>query len=107
MACPNTKDFSAWINLMPGTEPKLIVTGRVETNSGSLQPHLVEADPQGINPKILLLNLTIVDSGGIGTADINYRDTRFEKPAVKDQYIDVEVIFEGKSCVSMKVSEAH
>lgn len=107
MTCPNTKDFTAWINLMPGSKPKLIVIGKVETNAGNLQPKLTEVVPQGINPQILLLNLTIVDTGEIGTEDINYRDVRFEAPANKGQFSNVEVRFEGDLCVTMVVTEAH
>jgi hypothetical protein len=92
---------------MPGSDHKLIVTGMVETVGGNLQPKLIEASPQGINPQTLLLNLSIVDTGNIGTKDINYRDARFEKPASSGQYTNVEVFFEGDSCFGIEVTEAH
>ncbi len=92
---------------MPGTKPTLIVVGQVETSAGNLQPRLEPATPQGFNPAILLLNLTIVDTGKPATEDIAFRDVRFETPASQGQFSHAEIHFEGESCVSMEVTEAH
>lgn len=106
MACPKTREFSAWINLMPGSDPKLIVTGKVETNASNMHPKLKEAVPQGINPHVLLLTLTIDQTGDLGTQDISYRPARFEKPAERGQYTQVQISFDGESCLTLDVTEA-
>jgi len=102
-----TKDWSAWINLMPGSEHKLIVVGKVETNAANIVPVLREAVPQGFNPKILILDLTIENNGTIGAQVVGYRDARFEKPAEKGQYDTVVIRHEGSDIESIDVTEAH
>lgn len=106
MTCPKTQNFSAWINVMPGSEHKLIVVGEVETTAGNLQPKLAMAVPQGINPSILLLNLTIEETGDVGTKDIAFRDVRFEMPASEGQYTSVSILHEGTVCLGFDVSTA-
>lgn len=105
MDCPELSDFSAWINLQPPGPSKLIVVGKVVTNGGQLQPKLTERVPQGLNPTILLLDLTIVDTGGVGTADVAPRDVRFEKPASEGEYKQVEIHFDGQLQLSLDVTE--
>ena len=107
MVCPEMSDFAAWINLMPPSSGQLIVTGKVVTTAGNKLPKLTAKTPQGINPKMLLLDLTIETTSDVGTDDVAPRDVRFEKPAGKGQYTDVEVFFGGESCLSIKVEEAH
>ncbi|TPE50191.1 hypothetical protein [Amaricoccus solimangrovi] len=106
MACPDTRDFAAWIDLMPGDESRLIVAGEVKTTSGNLLPRLAEAEPQGINPRDLLLVLSLEQCGEVGTDDVAYRPVRFEKPAVRDQYATVTVLSDGEICFTLEVTEA-
>jgi hypothetical protein len=98
---------AAWVNLMPGSDHKLIVTGRVLTNAGNLLPVLNEAVPQDLNPQILMLNLTIEQQGDFGTQDISYRDAQFEKPARAGEYTQVAISHEGDPVTLIKATEAH
>lgn len=107
MGVPVTKEWEAWINLMPGGPSSLIVTGRVETNAGNMVPQLTEAKPQGINPKILILDLAIVQQGDVGTSDVAFRDARFTKPAGKGEYTQVEIRFDNAPVALVDVKEAH
>jgi hypothetical protein len=107
MTCPNTQDFSAWINLQPPGPPQLIVKGEVETDAGHFLPVLAERVPQGFNPTILMLDLTIKDTGQGGTDDVSFRPCRFDKPAERGQYISAEIYFEGTLCVTLDVAEVH
>ena len=106
MTTPNTKEWSAWINLMPGSTHKLIVVGKVETNAANLKPVLKEAVPQGFNPAILMLDLTIEDDGSTGPQVVGHRDARFEKPAEQGHYTSVTVRFEGEEIADIEVKEA-
>lgn len=107
MTCPDTSAFSAWIDLQPPGPSKLIVIGKVVTNGGNLVPQLTERVPQGINPTILLLDLTIEDTGGVGTTDVAPRDVRFEMAADEGAYSSVEIYAGGDLCETITVGEAH
>ena len=94
---PETTDWKAWQDLQPGPgRPKLIVTGKVQTTNTNQTPHLAEKVPQGINPKILLLDLTITSSG-IGNDVLSWKGVRLEKNIQKDQYSSIEIFFGGES----------
>ena len=103
---PETKDWKAWQDLQPPSKPKLIVTGKVQTSKSNQTPHLAEHEPQGFNPKILLLDLTITASGA-GSTVMGRREVRFEKPIQKDQYSSVDILWEGEHIAGAKVEDVH
>jgi hypothetical protein len=107
MTVPKTRNWKAWIDLMPGSPSKLTVTGQVETIAGNKVPRLMEAKPQGFNPKILILDLSIVKEGDDGTDDVAYRDARFTKHATKGQYTQVDIRFGTKQITIIEVGETH
>lgn len=102
---PRTKDFKAWQNVQPGGKPKLIVIGMVETSNTNQTPGLSEHVPQGINKKILLLDLTITTRGA-GTTMMGWRDVRFETQIARDQYSHVDILWEGKVIHHLEVGTA-
>jgi hypothetical protein len=102
---PKTKDFKAWQNVIPGGRPKLIVIGKVQTSNTNQTPHLEEHTPQGINPKILLLDLTITTKD-VGDALQDWRDVRFEKSITRDQYSNVDILWDGNIIEHLKVETA-
>ncbi len=108
MACPRTRDFQAVINLMPGpvSGNPLIVTGEVETSATNIRPKLVEANPQGYNPQILILDLALEKIADVGAQVVLYHPARFERPAEAGQYEQVGIRFEGKTCLTLDVTEA-
>jgi hypothetical protein len=103
---PNTRNWKAWQDLQPIGKPKLVVIGQVETSNSNQTPHLNEHVPQGINPKILLLDLTI-SSSGMGSTVMGWRDVRFEKEIVKDQYSSVEILWDGQCVARQDVEDVH
>jgi len=107
MKTPPSRKWTARIDLMPVKPPTLHVLGEVETSAANHVPKLTEASPQGINEKILILDLDIVDTGGIGTQDFQYRDARFDKPVERAQYTHVEIRFHGSFVVVIEVTETH
>lgn len=102
---PNIREFNAWINLQPPGPSKLLVVGEVETNSGTMLPSLTRAAPQGINPQQLILDLTIADTGGIGTQDVNFRRARYEEEASAGQFTSVAIRWNGDIISILNISE--
>ncbi|BCG76537.1 hypothetical protein [Mesorhizobium sp. 113-3-3] len=107
MAAPANRKWKAWINVMPGASPAIHVTGEVETRAGNLVPKLKMTVPQGINPAILMLDLTIVKKGDVGTDDVAYRKVAYRKPARKGQYTEVDIFYEKSIITRVKVTEAN
>ena len=89
-----TRNWKAWQNLQPPGPPRLTVTGDVETTNSNQTPHLSEANPKGINPKILLLNLSIT-TAGTGLTVIEFKQVTFTKEISKDQYTSVDIFSDG------------
>ncbi len=104
---PKTQKFSAWINLMPGTDSKIIVVGEVETSASNNLPVLTRTDPQGIIPEHLLLDLSIIEAGEDGTQDIRFRPVRYEEPASQGQFTTVSIQWMGEVILTLDVTEAH
>ena len=102
----NTKDWNAFENRQPGpsTGNAFYVIGEVETNNGRIQPVLTKANPQGVNEKILILDLALEDQGGFGTADIAYRPVRYDEQISEGQYTQVQIMYQGEEVVCIKVS---
>lgn len=103
-----TRDWAAWVNLMPplptpgGT---LHVTGEVDTHSTKFA-FLKRAEPQGINPKILILDLMV--QAGIVPAKNPQRVHYTEALKEKQQYTSVEIRYEGKVIAEIDhIEEVH
>lgn len=54
-----TKNWSAWLNLMPGSQPTFHVKGEVTCPTSGYTARLASLTPQGINPAIYLLELRV------------------------------------------------
>ncbi len=105
MTCPNTSGFQAYLDNYTVLPSKLTVSGSVETNGGDHIPHLRVREPQGINPKILLLELTIESTGLPGTDDVAYRPLSFETHTAPLQYDSICIFYGVEKCVEMDVIE--
>jgi hypothetical protein len=76
---------------LAGSERKLTVTGEVETRRSNETPGLVEASPQGINPDILILDVTIATDGA-GNDVMAWKEVvPFVKPISRRQYTHVTI----------------
>lgn len=102
---PCTQNFNAWVNLQPPGPSKLIVTGEVETNAGNLVPGLTRAVPQGFNPQQLILELSITESGNIGTQDVAFRKVPYEEPAGENDFTSVAIRWHGDIIETLTVQK--
>jgi hypothetical protein len=80
MSCTCGSKWSATLNKQPIEKPRLHVEGQADCRVGSSRPHLKKHQPQGINPRILLLDLLwheqesggSVHAGAITVNDVTY-----------------------------------
>jgi hypothetical protein len=59
MKTPKSSNWKAWRNIMPGADPTLHVTGDVTAPTSGYSAVLSPRIPQGFNPEIYLLDLTV------------------------------------------------
>ena len=101
---PNTRNWKA--NELPdfvGRHYRIVVTGDVEVTATNLTPKLSFHVPQGFNPRILLLDLTIVSSGGFGGQIVFYKSVLFTRATSGNRYDEVDILFGGKIIKRIKV----
>jgi len=87
-------EFKAWLDKMPGANNTLHVTGKVTVPTTGYHVSLVEAVPQGINPKILLLEVKKVKPSGPAGQMISHVPVRYDKPHSSD-YTEVTILGDG------------
>ena len=59
-------------------------------------PKLRSHDPQGINARILLLDLTIEADSGLGGQAVMLRKAAYTRPTSGNAYDEVDILFEGE-----------
>lgn len=83
--------FKAWIDHPPGTPPRLIMTGEVRVPTNGQQPQLSKRTPQGINPKILILDVRAQQPGSDVPAETTIIPLRYEESPPQDEYGQVMI----------------
>jgi hypothetical protein len=88
----DTKDWNAysWSKDFSGQGAFLGVTGDVQTTRTNQKPQLTKAEPQGINPKILLLRLS-VSTDGAGGDLMQWKRVGYRQSEDSGQYESVTI----------------
>ena len=104
MAAPRTRKWSA-NELLDFVHHRyhLKVTGEVETPATNLLPKLTEHVPQGFNPRIFLLDLTIVKTAEIGAPLEAFRNATYDRPTTGNEFDEVDILFDGQIIEHIKV----
>jgi hypothetical protein len=104
MIAPYTRNWSA--NELPdfaGRRYHVEVKGEVETSATNLVPKLTEHVPQGINARILLLDLTIEQDGAFGGQVVMLRKAEYTRPTSGNAYDEADILFDGAVIERIKV----
>lgn len=104
-----TRDWYAWINLMPPPPDDFHVIGEALVGNPGIRAHLCVRHPQGINPKILLLDLYLTQEPGMWPQVLTWTQARYDKVLSpgSQRYESVDVFYEGESIAQIKVEEVH
>jgi hypothetical protein len=102
-----TKNWSAWIDLMPPGPKTLHVQGEVRVGTPTSKAVLSPKVPPGINPTILQLDLKIEPHAG--PAVMTWVKARYDVAIAPGETApsQVEIISGGKSLATMSVKEVH
>src|SRR5690348_16602101 len=106
MSKPGDRSYEAWIDLMPGANDTLHVKGKVTVPTTGYKAKLVEANPQGINPAILLLRLELTKPTGPVHETVTTLDVTYSKPHGR-QYKQVQIEEQGHASITVPVNEVH
>ncbi len=98
--------FKAWIDRVPGEPPKLIMIGDVRVPANGSQARLTRRSPQGINPKILILDVNAQEPSGEAPQEITTIPLRYEESPPQDEYRQV-MIATGKGEIVVHVGRTH
>jgi hypothetical protein len=98
--------FKAWIDRMPPGGPKLIVVGEVQVPTGGWHAGLTRRSPQGINPDILILDVSAQAPSGMVTQVITTIPLRYEERPPVHQYTQVTIV-DGHDQVTVDVEITH
>ncbi len=101
-ASPVTSTFKAVMDRQPGTEPSLHVTGEVEVPTTGWTLALKRAHPQGVNPRILLLDLTAKPPHGPAGDIVLMPEVTYTEQPPRAAYDEVTIRF-GHEVFSLKV----
>jgi len=94
--------FKAWIDRAPGAPPRLVMVGDVRVPTDGWQARLTKRSPQGINPKILILDVKTQQPGGDAQEAITTIPLRYEESPPQDEYGQV-MIANGKAEIVVRV----
>jgi hypothetical protein len=98
--------FKAWLNEMPGSKHKLIVTGELEVPTSGWKAELTRKEPQGINPTILMLEVHAQAPQGMVSQIVQKLPLRYEQTVSADSYTQVTILYENDS-VTVDVKPVH
>jgi hypothetical protein len=91
---------------MPGANETLHVKGKVTVPTTGFKAELVEAEPQGINPSILLLELKLTKPSGPAGEVVTTLEVTYSKRHAK-QYKLVQIEEQGHASETVPVKEVH
>lgn len=99
-----SRDWYAWNDLMPPAPDYFHITGEVYVANPGVDPLLVVAEPQGINPRILLLDLYLCQKPGFWPQVFVWKSVRLDKK-IDTGYSDVEVRCGQKTLAAIGVAD--
>ena len=97
MPAPSTRNWTAnELSDFAGGHYHVEVTGEVQTSATNYMPKLSYRNPQGINPRILMLDLTIEKTAEFGGQIVMFRKAHYSRPTTGDEYDEADILFEGQ-----------
>lgn len=102
-----SRDWYAWNNKMPPKPDDFHVVGEVKLANPGIEPTLVPWVSQGINQKILLMDLHLRQLPGSWPRVITWKQVQYDKIMVNSDYDSVNIFFKGKMIADFEVEDIH
>lgn len=106
--CPfETRDWYAWVNLMPPGPPSFHVVGSVLAPTPGYEARMKPAVPQGINPNQLILEIELVPLPGFWPQVLTWISARYDQENYDGAYTEVAIRCGGEIYAVVPVEEVH
>jgi len=102
-----TRDWYAWNNKMPPKPDDFHVVGEVQVANPGIDVSLIPRVPQGINPRILLMDLMLRQLPGVWPQVLTWKQVRYDKVMVSSDYDSVNVFCGDDTIADIKVEDIH
>ena len=102
-----SKDWYAWNNLMPPKPDDFHVTGWVLVANPGIEPVLTRREPQGFNPSIIMLDLTLEQRPGVWPMVMTWKQVRYDEVPSIMNYSQADIHLNGQSIALIKVENVH
>jgi hypothetical protein len=105
VSCKNaeTQDWYAWIDTTPPQPDELHVIGEIKVGNPGIYAVLRKRVPQGINPRILLLDLHLIQKPGIWPQIVTCIAVRYDAVIIGRGYTQVDVLYKGELIAQIPV----
>ena len=109
MSCQGaeTRDWYAWNNKMPPKPDDFHVVGEVQVANPGIEVSLIPRVPQGINPRILLMELHLRQLPGIWPQVVTWKQVRYDKVLVNSDYESVTIFCGSDIIADIAVENVH
>jgi hypothetical protein len=92
-----TSNWNAWVDRQPPGPAAFHLTGIVELPHAGFEVSLAPSEPQGFNPAILMMELTVTELDGLHTQAIEGRGVRYDiSPYEGNLYREVSIMHQGE-----------
>jgi hypothetical protein len=105
MADQRCTDWYSWIDLMPGVEPTFHVTSTCEFPTTGYEVSISRHEPQGANPRDLLLDLEIKEPTGPVTDVITPVQAEYKEPVEGQDFDTVSILPDGPSGIEVEITQ--
>lgn len=97
-------DWNAWIDLMLGVEPALHVTSSCEFPTTGYEVSITRHEPQGENPRDLLLQLRIIEPDGAANEVLTHVQAEYMESVEGEDFDTVSLLPNGPAGIEVQIT---
>jgi len=102
-----TKDWYAWLNLMPPAPNDFHVIGDVLVPNPGVRAMLIPKEPQVVDRRILLMDLYLIQQPGYWIQVVNWIQAKYDRVVKGKPYEKVQIFSDGRLIADIPVEEVH
>lgn len=100
-------DWSAWVNKMPPGPPSFHISGTLHMPHPGFEATLTPRRPQGINPKILMMDLKVKELDGVWAQVLTDIEVKYVEDPYEADYDQVHILYPNGDSVFLELTVAY